>query len=98
MDNTLEISGEDVKREVKGSIINAYGNAVKFGEVGKEFTLSGTIVNGGIKSDTVAIKGSNGADTLILQSGEIAYKEGETEETGSQNTIINGDIDGGWRR
>ncbi|MCB8564258.1 autotransporter outer membrane beta-barrel domain-containing protein [Fusobacterium ulcerans] len=95
MDNTLEISGEDVKREVKGSIINAYGNAVKFGEVGKEFTLSGTIVNGGIKSDTVAIKGSNGADTLILQSGEIAYKEGETEETGSQNTIINGDIDMG---
>ncbi|WP_278571584.1 autotransporter outer membrane beta-barrel domain-containing protein [Fusobacterium ulcerans] len=92
MADTLEISGEDVKREVKGSIINAYGNAVKFGEVGKEFTLSGTIVNGGIKSDTVAIKGSNGADTLILQSGKVEYSD---KTTGSQNTIVNGDIDMG---
>ena len=92
MDDTLEISGADVKREVKGSIINAYGNAIKFGEVGKEFTLSGTIVNGGIKKGTVAIKGSNGADTLILQSGKVEYSD---KTTGSQNTIVNGDIDMG---
>ena len=94
MDDTLEISEADVDREVKGSLINAYGNAVKFGEVGKEFTLSGTIVNGGIKSDTVAIKGSNGADTLILQSGKVEYSD---KTTGSQNTIVNGDIDMGCR-
>ena len=92
MADTLEISGEDVKREVKGSIINAYGNAVKFGEVGKEFTLSGTIVNGGIKKGTVAIQGSDGADTLILQSGKVEYSD---KTTGSQNTIVNGDIDMG---
>ena len=92
MDDTLKISGEDVKREVKGSIINAYGNAVKFGEVGKEFTLSGTIVNGGIESGTVAIQGSDGADTLILQSGKVEYSD---KTTGSQNTIVNGDIDMG---
>ena len=95
MADTLEISGENVKREVKGSIINAYGNAVIFKDAGKEFTLSGTIVNGGIESNTVAIQGSNGADTLILQSGEITYKEGETKKIGSQNTIVNGDIDMG---
>ena len=92
MDDTLKISGEDVKREVKGSIINAYGNAVKFGEVGKEFTLSGTIVNGGIKKGTVAIQGSDGADTLILQSGKVEYSDKTTD---SQNTIVNGDIDMG---
>ena len=92
MDDTLKISGKDVKREVKGSIINAYGNAVKFGEVGKEFTLSGTIVNGGIESGTVAIQGSDGADTLILQSGKVEYSD---KTTGSQNTIVNGDIDMG---
>jgi len=92
MDDTLKISGKDVKREVKGSIINAYGNAVKFGEVGKEFTLSGTIVNGGIKKGTVAIQGSDGADTLILQSGKVEYSD---KTTGSQNTIVNGDIDMG---
>ena len=92
MDDTLEISGADVNREVNGSIINAYGNAVIFKDAGKEFTLSGTIVNGGIKNKTVAIQGSDGADTLILQSGEVAYTGGET---GSQNTIVNGDIDMG---
>ena len=96
MDDTLKISGEDVKREVKGSIINAYGNAVKFDDENqKNLTLSGTIVNGGIKKGTVAIQGSDGADTLILQSGEITYKEGETKKIGSQNTIVNGDIDMG---
>ncbi|MCB8650406.1 autotransporter outer membrane beta-barrel domain-containing protein [Fusobacterium ulcerans] len=92
MNNTLKISGANVNREVKGSIINAYGNAVKFGEVGKEFTLSGTIVNGGIKKGTVAIQGSDGADTLILQSGKVEYSD---KTTGSQNTIVNGDIDMG---
>ena len=96
MDDTLKISGVDADREVKGSIINAYGNVVIFKDANqKNLTLSGTIVNGGIKKGTVAIQGSEGADTLILQSGEITYKEGETEKTGSQNTIVNGDIDMG---
>ena len=93
MDDTLKISGEDVKREVKGSIINAYGNAVKFDDENqKNLTLSGTIVNGGIKKGTVAIQGSDGADTLILQSGKVEYSD---KTTGSQNTIVNGDIDMG---
>ena len=93
MDNTLKISGENVDREVKGSIINAYETAISFDDANqKNLTLSGTIVNGGIKDGVVAIKGSEGADTLVLQSGEVAYTGGET---GSQNTIVNGDIDMG---
>ncbi|RGY67263.1 autotransporter outer membrane beta-barrel domain-containing protein [Fusobacterium ulcerans] len=93
MNDTLKISGANVNREVKGSIINAYGNAVKFdGENQKKLTLSGTIVNGGIKDGAVAIKGSSGADTLILQSENVGYTDGTT---GSQNTIINGNIDMG---
>ena len=96
MNNTLKISGANVNREVKGSIINAYETAISFDDANqKNLTLSGTIVNGGIKKGTVAIQGSEGADTLILQSGEITYKEGETKKTGSQNTIVNGDIDMG---
>ena len=93
MDNTLEISGAEVNREVKGSIINAYGNAVIFKDANqKNLTLSGTIVNGGIENGTVAIQGSDGADTLILQSGKVEYSD---KTTGSQNTIVNGDIDMG---
>ena len=93
MNDTLKISGANVNREVKGSIINAYGNAVIFKDANqKKLTLSGTIVNGGIKDGVVAIKGSEGADTLILQSENVGYTDGTT---GSQNTIINGNIDMG---
>ena len=97
--NTLKISGEDVDREVKGSIINAYESAVEFDGVNqKKLTLSGTIVNGGAGVDSStgrnfdAISGSYGNDTLILQSGEIKYIDGTTETPSSQHTIINGNI------
>ena len=89
--NTLEVS--EGNNELNGSVINAYGTAVVFGDTGdKELTLSGTIVNGGIdvnNPDTrgIAISGSNGEDTLILQS--IASNEG------TQNTVVNGNINMG---
>ena len=87
--DTLKVSGTG--NEVEGSIINAYGSAVKFDTDGGELVLSGTIVNGGIDGAT-AISGSDQADTLILQSGEIKYTDGTIN---TQNTIINGNIDMG---
>ena len=99
--NTYEVTGEN--NNVTGSIINAYGTAVVFGDTGdnNQLTLSGTIVNGGIdESDPntkgIAISGSNNGDTLILQSGEIEYKDNNGEEkSATQNTIVNGNIDMG---
>ena len=44
-DKTLKVIGTD--REVKGSIINAYGTAVAFEGANGQLTLSGTTVNGG---------------------------------------------------
>ena len=89
--NTYKVTGENDK--VTGSIINAYGTAVVFGDTGdKELTLSGTIVNGGIDG-SAAISGSDdtdNGDNLILQSGKIKYKDG-SEVT--QNTVVNGNID-----
>ena len=99
--NTYKVTGEN--DNVTGSIINAYGTAVVFGDTGdKELTLSGTIVNGGIDEDdskpgtkVAAISGSDdtdNGDTLILQSGKIKYKD-SSEVT--QNTVVNGNIDMG---
>ena len=99
-DETLKVT--DTNNQVTGSIINAYGTAVVFGEGNKQLTLSGTIVNGGIDEDdsnpgtkVAAILGSDdtdNGDTLILQSGKIKYKDG-SEVT--QNTVVNGNIDMG---
>ena len=76
LENTYKVNGNYT---VTGSIINAYGTAVKFDENGnKSLTLSGTIVNGGLDGSKV-IAGGAGADTLTLTNG----------------TIINGAIDGG---
>ena len=93
-DKTLKVTGSNDK--ITGSIINAYGTAVVFGEANKQLTLSGTIVNGGIDENDsnpatkgVAILGSTEGDTLILQSGKIKYKDG-SEVT--QNTVVNGNI------
>ena len=87
----------DTNNKVTGSIINAYGTAVIFGDTGdKELTLSGTIVNGGI-DNSAAISGSdnsNNGDTLILQSGEIKYTDNNgVEKSATQNTVVNGNID-----
>ena len=87
---TLKITGTE--GEVKGSVINAYGTAVVFGEVDKKLTLSGTIVNGGVdETNKITVSGSSGGDTLILQSGEVGYVGG-SGSTGTQNTVINGNI------
>ena len=75
--------------EVTGSIINAYGTAVVFNGDDTDLTLAGTIVNGGIDASKTIILGSGNADTLILQSGNITYTNGNNE---IQDTIINGDI------
>ncbi|WP_462350886.1 autotransporter family protein [Fusobacterium varium] len=92
--NTYKVTGSNDK--ITGSIINAYGTAVVFGDTGdKELTLSGTIVNGGIDG-SVAISGSDdtdNGDTLILQSGEIEYKINEEKKYATQNTVVNGNID-----
>ena len=91
--DTYKVIGEN--NNVTGSVINAYGTAVVFGDTGdKELTLSGTIVNGGIDG-SAAISGSDdtdNGDTLILQSGKIKYKDG-SEVT--QNTVVNGNINMG---
>ncbi|MHD0319494.1 autotransporter domain-containing protein, partial [Fusobacterium sp. THCT1E2] len=80
--NTYEVTGTN---KVTGSIINAYEEAVVFNTTDKELTLSGTIVNGGIKDNTFAVKGSSGADTLILQAGDITYAGSGSPV--SQNTV-----------
>ena len=93
-DKTLKVTGSNDK--ITGSIINAYGTAVVFGDTGdKELTLSGTIVNGGIEDSTngIAISGSSNGDNLILQSGEIEYKINEEKKSATQNTVVNGNID-----
>ena len=88
-DKTLKVIGTD--REVKGSIINAYGTAVAFEGANGQLTLSGTTVNGGTdETNNITVSGSDNGDTLILQSGEVEYVGGGK---GTQNTIINGNID-----
>ena len=88
-DKTLKVIGTD--REVKGSIINAYGTAVAFEGANGQLTLSGTTVNGGTdETNNITVSGSDNGDTLILQSGEVEYVGGGE---GTQNTIINGNID-----
>ena len=86
--DTLKVLGTN--REVKGSIINAYGTAVVFDGTDSQLTLSGTVVNGRIVEANNTVLGSDNGDILILQSGEIEYVDG-TKET--QNTVINGNID-----
>ena len=88
-DKTLKVSGVDNK--ITGSIINAYGTAVAFEGANGQLTLSGTTVNGGAdEANNITVSGSDNGDTLILQSGEVEYVGGGK---GTQNTIINGNID-----
>ena len=98
--NTYKVTGSN--NNVTGSIINAYGTAVVFGDTGdnNQLTLSGTIVNGGIdESDPntkgIAISGSNNGDTLILQSGKVEYTINGEKKSATQNTIVNGNIEMG---
>ena len=92
--NTITVKDDG---KIEGSVINAFGTAVLFGDNGKKLTLSGSIVNGGVsnilleKNTTLgtSIEGSNDGDTLVLQAGTITY-EGAVIKL--QNTIINGNI------
>ena len=86
---TIKVSG--VNNKITGSIINAYGTAVAFEGANGQLTLSGTTVNGGAdEANNITVSGSDNGDTLILQSGEVEYAGGGE---GTQNTIINGNID-----
>ena len=99
--DTLKVS--EGNNELNGSVINAYGTAVVFGDTGNnnQLTLSGTIVNGGIDEDdskpgtkVAAILGSTNGDNLILQSGKIKYTDTNgVEKYATQNTVVNGNID-----
>ena len=80
-----------IKYSITGSIINAYKDAVVFTATDKQLTLSGTTVNGGISGDdTFAIKGSDGADKMILEGKNVAYEGSTTPKF--QQTVINGNI------
>ena len=80
-----------IKYSITGSIINAYKDAVVFTATDKQLTLSGTTVNGGISGDdTFAIKGSDGADKMILEEKNVAYEGSTTPKF--QQTVINGNI------
>ena len=100
--DTLKVS--EGNNELNGSVINAYGTAVVFGDTGdnNQLTLSGTIVNGGIDevdsnpgTKVATILGSSNGDNLILQSGKIKYTINGVEKYATQNTVVNGNIDMG---
>ena len=85
-------SAKGTSNAINGSIINAYETAIVYdGTDGGELTLSGTVVNGGVKKDTKTVLGSDEGDTLILQAGDVSYNE--EVGTKSENTVINGNID-----
>ena len=88
--DTIKISGTG--NTIKGSVVNAYTSAIKFDETeNNSLTVSGSVINGGLDDNGIAIKGSSkNNDELILESGEILYKDGSSEKI---NTVINGDID-----
>ncbi|WP_373080171.1 autotransporter outer membrane beta-barrel domain-containing protein [Fusobacterium varium] len=87
--DTIKISGTG--NTIKGSVVNAYTSAIKFDETeNNSLTVSGSVINGGLDDNGIAIKGSSKNDELILESGEIKFKDGSIEKI---NTVINGDID-----
>ena len=100
IENTLKVVGNNKGNGniLSNGIVNAYGTAVKFeGTSGNSLTLIGTKVNGGLKADTVTIKGSTGADTLILKdgtviNGKISMGTGSDNITIENGAVINGDI------
>ena len=91
--NSSSVNFETIKEtKITGSIINSYKTALKFNIENKSFTLSGTIVNGGIKDGKVALSGNDKNNILILEGAYVSYIDGENR---FQHTIINGDIDMG---
>ena len=87
--DTLKVSGTG--NTIKGSVVNAYTSAIKFDNTGdNSLSISGSIINGGLDDDGIAIKGDSKNDELILEAGEIEFKNGSVEKI---NTVINGSID-----
>ncbi|WP_339010379.1 autotransporter outer membrane beta-barrel domain-containing protein [Fusobacterium varium] len=87
--DTIKISGTG--NTIKGSVVNAYTSAIKFDDSGdNSLTISGSIINGGLEDKGIAIKGDSKNDELILESGEVEFKDGSSEKI---NTVINGSID-----
>ena len=86
--DTLKVSGTG--NTIKGSVVNAYTSAIKFENTGdNSLTISGSIINGGLDDDGIAIKGDSKNDELILEAGEIEFKNESVEKI---NTVINGSI------
>ena len=86
--DTLKVSGTG--NTIKGSVVNAYTSAIKFDNTGdNSLTISGSIINGGLDDNGIAIKGDSKNDELILEAGEITFKDGNEKI----NTVINGSID-----
>ncbi|EHO80535.2 autotransporter family protein [Fusobacterium ulcerans] len=100
--DTLLVSTGDTN-QLDNSVINAYGTAVEFdGTNGGKLTLSRTTVNGGVKTNTAAILGSDDSsktDTLVLENsvvnGSIDMQGGNDELTIGAGSIVNGKLDGG---
>ena len=87
--DTIKVSGTE--NAIKGSVVNAYTSAIKFGDAeDNSLVISGSIINGGLDNNGVAIKGDSRNDELILESGEITFKDESVEKI---NTVINGNID-----
>ena len=87
--DTILISGTG--NTIKGSVVNAYTSAIKFdNSEDNSLIISGSIINGGLDDDGIAIKGSSKDDELILESGEVEFEDGTREKI---NTVINGNID-----
>uniref|UniRef100_UPI0027DB635D autotransporter outer membrane beta-barrel domain-containing protein n=1 Tax=uncultured Fusobacterium sp. TaxID=159267 RepID=UPI0027DB635D len=87
--DTILISG--IGKTIEGSVVNAYTSAIKFDNSSdNSLTISGSVINGGLDNSGIAIKGDSQNDELILESGEIKFKDGSIEKI---NTVINGDID-----
>ena len=87
--DTLKVSGTGNK--IKGSVVNAYTSAIKFDTTeNNSLTISGSIINGGLADDGIAIKGDSKNDEVILESGEVEFKGGIREKI---NTVVNGNID-----
>ena len=86
--DTLKVS--ETGNTIKGSVVNAYTSAIKFENTGdNSLTISGSIINGGLDDDGIAIKGDSKNDELILEAGEIEFKNESVEKI---NTVINGSI------
>ena len=87
--DTILISGTG--KTIEGSVVNAYTSAIKFDNSSdNSLTISGSVINGGLDNSGIVIKGDSQNDELILESGEIKFKDGSIEKV---NTVINGDID-----